>query len=293
MESARDCGTGTTINIANLLRAERREPGSWAQAKAERSWECAGCQGFAWMVKRNSSAGHFSAHHATGCLMEGRQVDNAPGVVEPRRRPLNNDASVLVLRLDSRVTGRDGQEIHADGSDPDSGGRRGSSLDGRVHQEGHSQSHNVSSLLRHLIADEGYVQGLVDAGRVMEVPERGRVSPEDLIWSMDELDPRNRAMMGRHVIVWGKVYSANQHQRSGGWFLNQGAAGYNKGAVEISRDLADKLLSWYVNNGVESFSDFSGWYVIAYGKTRLMANGGVGITPLCSDAVALLPAARR
>lgn len=295
MDSARDCKDGQTVNITALLRAERQTPGAWAQAKAERTWECPGCQGFAWMVKRNASAGHFSAHHSSGCPAEGRRVESAHGAVDPRLRPQNNDGALLELRLEAPAAGRAGQEAHADGTDLDGTDRRGAGLGDGERLDGHRRSRNLSSLLGQLMADEGYVEGLVEAGVMVEVPERGRVKPDDLIWSMDELDPRNEALIGRHVVVWGQVYSANEsrHQTTGlivGGYLNQGpAGGYNKGAVELPAALVHELLDRHEGNGVDYFSDFGKWYVIAYGTTRRMFNGGVGITPLRSSAVILMP----
>lgn len=293
MDSALDCKDGQTVNITALLKAERQTPGAWAKAKAERSWECPDCKGFAWMVKRNSSAGHFSAHHRSGCLLEGRRVESAPGAVDPQKHPQNNDGDLIELRLEPPATGRAGHEVHADGTDPDEGGRKGAGLGDGERMEGHRRSRNLSSLLRRLVADDGYVDGLVEAGAMFEVTGRGLVKPDDLIWSMDELDPRNEALIGRHVIVWGQVYSANdardQQTGFGSGYLNQGAAGYNKGAVEVPAATVRELLARHEGEGVEYFADFGKWYVIAYGTTRRMGNGGVGITPLNSSAVILMP----
>ena len=293
MDSARDCNNGQTVNITALLRAERQAPGAWAQAKAERTWECPGCRGFTWMVKRNASAGHFSAHHGSGCPAEGRKVENAPGAVDPRLRRQNNDGALLELRLEAPAAGRARQEAHADGTDLEGGGRRGAGLGDGERMDGHRRSRNLTSLLGQLMADEGYVEGLVEAGVMCEVAERGRVKPDDLIWSMDELDPRNEALIGRHVIVWGQVYSANDARNPktgfGSGYLNQGAAGYNKGAVVVPAPLIVELLNRHESDAVDYFSDFGKWYVIAYGTTRRMYNGAVGITPLNSSAVILMP----
>jgi hypothetical protein len=294
MDSARDTKTNQTVNISTLLRHDRQHPGSWATAKRERTWECPGCAGFAWMVRRTTSSGHFSGHHADECPVEGRRVASEPGHVDPRRNPVDNDGGILQLRLDPATSKAQQTEAHADGNEPSGSGRHGRGLGDGERGEAHTKTQNLRVLLGHLMADEGYVAGMAEAGQMIEVPERGLVHPEHLIWSMDELDPRNEALMERHVVVWGKVFSANnrtdQKTSTGLGYLNQGAAGRNKGAIVLSADLVDELVRRHERDGIEYFGEFADWYVIALGKTTPMGRGQVGIRPLGPPAVVLRPA---
>lgn len=291
MDSARDTGTGQTVNIGTLLRSDRQHPGAWFTAKRERTWECPGCEGFSWMVRRANGLGHFSGHHADDCPVEGRRVASEPGHVDPRKNPVEGDGGILQLRLDAATAKVGPAEVHADGSEPTGSGRRGRGFDFGEHGEGHRKTQNLRAMLGHLIADEGYVAGLAEAGRMVEVPERGLVHPAHLIWSMDELDPRNEALMGRHVLVWGRVFSANDRtDRTAGTglgYLNQGAAGANKGAVVISANLVVELVRRHERDGIEYFGEFADSYVIALGKTEPMGYSQVSMRPLGPSAVVL------
>ena len=293
MDSARDVASGDSTNISQLVRLERDRPGAWDDAKSTRSWVCHECQGNAWPVRasKDGRAARFAARHDETCSLS-RRVTNEPGHVDQQLDPVENFATTL--RLLFEYGGQDGRadERHADGTEAAEGARVG-----RGHHDGERRAANertqrIGAMLRHLVADPQYVEGL--DGQRIEVPERGEVRPEDLIWTLDELDPQNNAIVGRHVVVWGEVYSAmprpGDEEGTGLGYFNQGKYGDNKGAVIVDWSTLTELINRYAAHGVENFRQFDDWYVIAYGPAATFFFGQqVGVSPADASMVALLP----
>lgn len=292
MDSARDGETRQTVNIMTLIRAERRAPGAFERARAEHAWECPSCAGKAWPVSpaKNGRSAKFAAKHGKGCPQRDERVTHEPGYVDPQKQPVENLGTTLRLVFEHGGRGGAGEERHADGQDLAGTGRTGRGHGDGERRRTQERTHRLGSLLRHLVADPHYVEGLGE--QRIEVPERGLVRPEHLIWALDDLDPENENMVGRHVIVWGRVFSAKarpgQEAGTGVGFFNQGGWEANKGAIVVGWPTLTELIERYARHGAGTFEDFDKWFVLAYGKASTMRSGQqVGIRPADASMVAL------
>jgi hypothetical protein len=296
MISAREFGTDKTWNIRDLEDMENKAPGSWDRLKADTRWVCIECGEPAHPRRRSKDgrAATWVARHREEpeCGLKSRTITSEPGNIDRYLDPVENTGTILRLLFEYGSTSNQKQEVHAEDTGSGSGNRTGTGHGNGDAQSSHEKTQRLGAMLRHLMSDSDYVQGMKDDR--IHVPDRGEVRPEDLIWKFDELDPDKPALVGNHVVVWGVVRTANDRfdrkEGTGSGYLNQGLQGESTGVVEVTWQQSVELLERYKNKGINNFWSFEGWYVIAYGIARTTIDRRVRISPQGGSAIALLQA---
>lgn len=222
----------------------------------------------AWHRKRSRDgcAADFRAVHVEGCEFDGREVVQESGDLESRRSRRENLGTRSVVDV-GWPRPRDA-EVRVAGSE--SGGAvRGSMVDEDYEvQRRRDRTQGMRILLHHLVRRPEYLSER--GGEEMVLPDREGPLGEVLV-HLDDLDPDDERVVGQHVLVWGPV-KANRTGPGRPGYFNQGYTHENsRGAVQVPSVTADRLQR---ELGVEYFHEFTGWYVLAYGKARRRGVGG-------------------
>lgn len=238
----------------------------------------------------NGRAPHFRVRgeHTEHCPkrgLAGSRAESEVDAVQPRR---DNPGGALKISPETPPAqgggGASGEATPA--AAPHAG--QGADPSGNSGVEELDQStHGIGAMLSDLLRDSTHA----DLDRWLELPERERVRWGDVVWASADLDSRDEARMGKHMIVWGRVQSVG---RGNEVFLNffdrRGAVILDEACQAAVQQRVEQLGIDWGEGRVE------GWGVIVYGITRSMAEGQrVSIRPKDSRWVAVrrIPGAGR
>lgn len=295
MQTAIYLPTGEVISARRIAQQERETPGARDQYDGKLICRAPQCRQSAHYCSPASNGRRAcfrinkSTPHAPGCSMEGGQGDTVPGRLRQMDPPVFSDGDVLQLDLRS---GADETRRHVDGDDPLAPETYtvASHTDEDTGRRAQRHRMRLVRMLADLIREPESFTDPEDV--VITTPHRGRISASGLIWHFHDFDPKNRRMIGKHVVVWGQADSAAEGAFGG--FFNEGPRENSLGAIHLDEGEVQRLVSRHAADGVQSFRDFTGWHVIAYGRASAMASGRqVQVKPEPGGVAAIPPAGHK